>query len=434
VATVLDLNFDGGSQGTTATTTNTALGGTGTFDAMEATETFDSAVAQHGLYGLKSSATASAYARKDYSSTTVSYRVGFRYGGLPTDSGAYMLRVAIGTTYYVSVRVVNGTGKLRIEDAAVANRWTATNALVQNTDYWFEIMVDSGTTTTDGKITFDYYPKDSTTPVETGLVDTTANCGAGVTFTRAYMLKWGSGPQFSFDDLKLATGFARIGPAPISTLAATASLTAAGIVTAITAATLAATVAITSAGSVSASGLSSAATLAITSTTTAAGVVAASTGAARTSTATVTAAGVVNTTGAATGGYTVTITSAGSVVSGGSGSASLTSSATITAAGQVAIITAANLTATATRTATGTVSTASSASLTATATIAAGGTASGAIIYTITTERTYRIPAATHAMTNTDRRTATLPASIHTATAATQSRTYRIPPKSGGTL
>lgn len=218
MAVVLDLNLDGGSQGTAANTTNTA-GPTGAFDAMEIGLTFDGTTAQHGAFALLSSSTASSYARKDFSSTTVTHRIGFRCIGNPVSWGAdvYLYRLSVGTTRYVSLRIVNGTGKIRVEDFASANNWTAANALAADTDYWLDISVDGGTTTSNGKITFDYYPKNSTTPVETGLASTTANCGSGTAFTRAYMLKYAGGTQqLAFDDCKLTTDFTRIGIAAIA--------------------------------------------------------------------------------------------------------------------------------------------------------------------------------------------------------------------------
>lgn len=217
MATVLDLNFDGSSNGTAADTTNTATGGTGAFDAIETGSTFTSTYPQHGALGLLSPASASGYARKDFSSKTVSYRVGFRFTTNPVATGdLYLYRLGVGTTMYVSVRVVTGTGKLRVQDFG-GTTYTATNALAQNTDYWLEINVDSGTTTSNGKITCAYYPKDSSSPVQTLVNSTSLNAGNGVTFTRAYMLKYGAvTATVAHDDLKLTTDFTTIGPASIS--------------------------------------------------------------------------------------------------------------------------------------------------------------------------------------------------------------------------
>lgn len=249
MATVLDLNFDGSSDGTAANTTNTAAGGTGAFDAIETGSTFTSTYPQHGALGLLSPASASGYARKDFSSKTVSYRVGFRFTTNPVATGdLYLFRLGVGATAYITIRVVTGTGKLRVQDYGAVT-YTATNALAQDTDYWLEINVDSGTTTSNGKITCAYYPKDSSSAVETLVNSTSLNAGNGVTFTRAYMLKYGAvTATVAHDDLKLTTDFATIGPASsnATVTAVPASITVAAVapaVSAIFSATVAAAVA-----------------------------------------------------------------------------------------------------------------------------------------------------------------------------------------------
>lgn len=210
MATILDLNFDGGSQGTAATVGNTT-NGSYSFDAMETGLTFDSATAQHGSFGLLSSPTASSYARKDFSSITVSMREGFRCITAVPASDVYLARVGVGTTRYASLHV-NTSGKLRVSDfTGTGGVWTATNALSANTDYWFEFQVDSGTTASNGKITFSYYLKGSSTPIETTAL-TTLDCGSGVTYTRIYALKYAGNTQFAFDDLKVTDAFEAIGP------------------------------------------------------------------------------------------------------------------------------------------------------------------------------------------------------------------------------
>lgn len=210
MATILDLNFDGGSQGAAATVGNTT-NGSYSFDAMETGLTFDSATAQHGSFGLLSSPTASSYARKDFSSTTVSMREGFRCITSVPASDVYLARVGIGTTRYASLHV-NTSGRLRVSDfTGTGGVWTATNALSADTDYWFEFQVDSGTTTSNGKITFSYYLKGSSTPIETTAL-TTLDCGSGATYTRIYALKYAGTTQFAFDDLKVTDAFEAIGP------------------------------------------------------------------------------------------------------------------------------------------------------------------------------------------------------------------------------
>lgn len=222
MATILDLNFDAGSQGTAATVGNTTNGAYA-FDAMETGLTFDSATAQHGSYALLSSPTASSYARKDFSSTTASMREGFRCISAVPASDVYLVRFGVGTTRYASLHV-NTTGRLRVSDfTGTGGVWTATNPLSPDTDYWFEFQVDSGTSTSDGKITFSYYLKGSTTPIET-IALTTLDCGSGVTLTRVYALKYAGNTQFAFDDLKLTDAFEAIGPAGATNAAPTVGL------------------------------------------------------------------------------------------------------------------------------------------------------------------------------------------------------------------
>lgn len=204
MATLLELTFESGSQGTGATAANTANGAY-QFTAMDTTGTFDAASAHHGSYGiLTSSAAASCYGYLDFSSKTVSYRLAFKFiGSIPT-SDFYMIRVGVGATRYGSVHL-NTAGKLRVSDATgTTGVWTSTNTLVADTWYWMQGAFGSGTATNDGTIKFDYYTGWSTTPAETGYSVTNANAGAGVTYTRAYMMKYGAiANQVAFDDVML---------------------------------------------------------------------------------------------------------------------------------------------------------------------------------------------------------------------------------------
>lgn len=201
-------SLEGGTNGTTITTGNSASGSGDAFTALSGTSTFSTSAAYHGSLGFQAPTTAAAgYFYWDVSSTSnIAARLYFRPAGVAS-SDDYLIRLGNGTTRLVSVHV-NAAGKLRVSDAAgTTGVWTAASALTANTWYRLDLYAVAGSTTSNGTIKFGYYLGDSTSPVETVYNNTSSNVGTATTFNRAYMGKYSAVSAFGyqFDDFKVRT-------------------------------------------------------------------------------------------------------------------------------------------------------------------------------------------------------------------------------------
>lgn len=241
---------------------------------------------------------------------------------------------------------------------------------------WAHILgAASQKTTADGQATTSGHPFDGY--MISNVANVIAGDGGGASLaatasiTAAGVVGKSTGATLNAADTLTAAGI--VGKSTGAALTGTATVTAAGAVGTSATSALSATAAITAAGTASSS---SGASLTTTASITAAGIVGKPTSAALAATATLTAAGTAAKSSAATSTYTATITATGTVTVAGSGSATLPATATITVAGNVATAAAVTLTATTTIAASGTVTAAgtSSAAFTSTVGITATGT------------------------------------------------------------
>lgn len=188
---LLKLTFDGGTVGAAASAANTAENGY-QFTAMEGNGVF-TANSHHGALAIQGPAAGTSnYAYKSVASKTLDFLTAFYVpAGIVAVSQFFRVTDAAGTTRYFHLDTTAG-GLLRITDAANTVIYTGTVPLSVG---WHVVRgrIDSGTTTSDGKVNIEHYEGwTRTNPVET-YTNTAANMGAGVTYGRAYMHKYGTG-------------------------------------------------------------------------------------------------------------------------------------------------------------------------------------------------------------------------------------------------
>lgn len=180
----LKQNFEAGSNGVEITTGNS--GGTGNTGVATIKGTGSSVaftnVAGEAIAGMSAKcvgpASAAAYVNAAVSGTQLGCFVKMR---LPAVTATTAIHVIRGSAKLAQVQLLT-SGKLQFENANASQTYLTPSALSLPGVYWIDVAVDSGTTTTDGKIKF--IVRDSagnpaagmTAPVEW----TATNAGAGI--------------------------------------------------------------------------------------------------------------------------------------------------------------------------------------------------------------------------------------------------------------
>jgi hypothetical protein len=206
---------EGQPSGTALTTGNSAGGG----DALAnvtGTWQFSSTGVAHGSTGWRCVQGAAAAWRCYWSytgNTLVSVRGYFTLnastGGAARDFGG-LVNSSFGTDMRWGI---DGTNHLQVKNAAGTIVFTATSPITVGTTYRIEALVNTGTTTGDGKIYFKYFIGDNTTE-EQSYVGDNVNAGAGNTVIRTQLGNNDSVTiDVTFDDWLTRTGsFAFLGP------------------------------------------------------------------------------------------------------------------------------------------------------------------------------------------------------------------------------
>ncbi|MDN4595902.1 PKD domain-containing protein [Leifsonia virtsii] len=205
MTTVASNNFEGGRNGVAISTGNSG-GASGTaFDIVFGTGlTYSSSAATQGSMGATTAGGAIGAAGWNLPNVTkLSAHMKFTISAVPTTGDMYLMRFHNGSTRVFDVHV-QGTGKLRIFDAAGTNVWTGTTTLTPGTKYRLEAYVVAGSTTSNGTIKVGYYVDNSTTPVETIYNNTAANAGTGTNFTVVYLGKYNNNVEsYTFDEFAI---------------------------------------------------------------------------------------------------------------------------------------------------------------------------------------------------------------------------------------
>lgn len=364
-------NGEGGSNGVALTTVDTGSGNA--VNAVDASEpTYSTAAAYRGTLGLAAvNSATSRFQWTGFAATTMAFRSYYLVATPTASTQIQQCRTgagqAAGITHNSSgvLNIVNSAGTGVLNSASIASR----------VGTWIRIEWQVISSATVGQILYQLFDGDSTSSFDSGSTAATVNTRGGnlTSFFVGNISGGNYGTTPRFDDLAAADGTTTpLGSsAYTATLANTATITADGVVGAVTDAALTVTAGITAAGTVA---TSTDASLTVTATITAAGSVSSAGGgtATVTGTATITAAGVVATATGSTAPITTTITAAGVVAT--STGATLTGTATIAAAGTVARSSGSTLNTAATITTAGTVATTATASITGSATITAAGT------------------------------------------------------------
>lgn len=188
MATLLDINFDAGTEGTTCTTGNTA-NGSFAFTAIESNGTFAAAAAHHGPFGIQGPAAGTTnYARFGVSGNTYGFRFAFHLASMPgADATLMRFTDSAGSTTYMTLEV-SSTGYLRIR-ASGSVVWTAAAALSANTWYVVRGAIDAGSSTSTGKVTIAYSSGWSQTAIDGPTETTGLNFGGSGVIGRFQVLK-----------------------------------------------------------------------------------------------------------------------------------------------------------------------------------------------------------------------------------------------------
>lgn len=167
--TVIDNNFDGGTDSTAMTTGNTG-GASGTaFAAVEPAATFSNEWSNSGALSMKLASTAvSSYGRWVTTGKNLKYR---EYVNFTTaHTGDFVLaepRITTSSATKIALVLINGANQLRLRIAATsADVWTAADPFPLNQPVRVEALFEVGTTTSDGRARIAYFLGDSLTPIE----------------------------------------------------------------------------------------------------------------------------------------------------------------------------------------------------------------------------------------------------------------------------
>lgn len=209
----LKQNFEAGTNGVEITTANS--GGTGN-TAVATIKGTGASVAFTNLSGeaiagmsakAQGPAAAAGYVNASVSGTQLGCFIKMR---LPAVTATTAIHVIRGTAKLAQVQLLT-TGKLQFENANASQTYVTPSALALPGVYWIDVAVDSGTTTTDGKMKF--VVRDSAGALAGGMTApvewTATNTGAGIA---ASFFQYGKAnasnetQAFIADDQRVVTG------------------------------------------------------------------------------------------------------------------------------------------------------------------------------------------------------------------------------------
>jgi hypothetical protein len=235
--TLVQNNFEGGSQGTTITPANSGSGSGDAFATITGPFVFDSTGAYHGLGGRVQIATSTAW--RDYHSwasvTQVAARVVFVFNGsVPTPAGGMVLLAAINATSFASVfkfGIDNGAHLLAENAAGGTLQSSSPSTLSAGTAYVLEYQIQPGTTITTGVISCQAYAAATPGTLLINFSSSTANLGTVAGIVRGSLGENDAVTtlDITFDEIVYNTGtLTAIGVPPTYAPAAVAAATGAG--------------------------------------------------------------------------------------------------------------------------------------------------------------------------------------------------------------
>lgn len=217
--------FEGGSDGTTLTTTNTGTAPDTAFNTVTggAIWTFSSTGKIRGSLGCRVQVGATSTAWRAYDSWTavgqIAGRVGFVWNGSVRASTSVC--GVVNTSFATVVKVqTDASGKLLIQDAAGATLATTAAALSPGTAYYVELQVAPGTTTTNGTVKAQLYAVATPGTLLINLNNTACNAGTAQ-LVRGQLGNNDSvtSMDLTFDDVQWSTGtLVALGPPPAANL------------------------------------------------------------------------------------------------------------------------------------------------------------------------------------------------------------------------
>lgn len=186
--------FDGGTNGVGMTTGNTGGTSGNAFTAVEAALTFSSDWAVTGTLCAKYPTSGTGYGRWNIAGSNAALRMMVRQTSAQDAGVTGLANVRATPTTHIANIILQGTNRLRLrQTTAGTDLWTATGPFPVGQDVRVELLVEQGTTNSDGRIRAAYYLGHSDTPVEDSGWITGLNCLAeDGPLTQIYIGKYAS--------------------------------------------------------------------------------------------------------------------------------------------------------------------------------------------------------------------------------------------------
>lgn len=191
---------EGGTNGTTVTTGNSGGASGNAFNAVTingaSTLTYDNSRSMHGFFSYKYHCVSGSTTFTDwtgYTATTMPLEFYFMFGTLPSAAAGVRLadvRDSGGTPVGIGRVAVNSANKLMYQNNG-STLYTAGAAISALT--WYRVDMLCGNNTAPYK--FDYYPGDSTSPVEPGFANASQASGSANTIAT---VRWGNSGSNTF--------------------------------------------------------------------------------------------------------------------------------------------------------------------------------------------------------------------------------------------
>lgn len=211
---VLQQTFEGGTAGVEITSANSASGGNGVDGVKGAgasvafTATGGEIIAGSMSAKCVGPAASAAYVNLVGSGTSGGFFAKFRLTSLPVQTTA--IHIIRGSSKLAQVQF-RTDGKLQFENSNGSQTYVTPNALTLPGVYWLDLAVDSGTTTSDGRMKFAVYNSSGT--LTAGMPSTqewtTTNTGGGISisFFQCGKANGSNDTQaYIVDDIRAVTG------------------------------------------------------------------------------------------------------------------------------------------------------------------------------------------------------------------------------------